>query len=305
MQPDALSFISDLMRLPEPVLAADDINRLPVEFREAFAAIGMLQESTAATRIACECREHCCTVQSLSAPDKTPKFFIRCPDCGLVEIDSERLKQFSVSPAPVAAALAQSLASTSEQVIDGRLWRVGRRVLANRKRDVWLALGLDWDDGSHVFGKIARNPTPLVLVLGCVPKRMRKQSVVMLPSFANWHGGAIEVDWDAIEARLRADMAVPRMRSAPRRGRRIEDIEKLTAALRKHILSARDNLRANGELLPRPTQEALGTLAGIKAGPAALKSRVSRAFSDKTEAAIVLRRMYEMALDQEGVYQFR
>jgi GTPase SAR1 family protein len=84
----------------------------------------------------------------------------------------------------------------------------------------------------------------------------------------------------------------------PKRGPRLDHIEKLEKELKKHLRTAKHRLKDTGELLPRPSKEFLAKLVDVN------PSTVTRCFQDPLKGQL-LQRLYDCALNVDCVRQFR
>jgi hypothetical protein len=68
--------------------------------------------------------------------------YIRCEDEGPVHVPEFRLRQWFVDASMIAKSLAAAMAlsGTVEEISAGRVWKLGRRRLAGRFRDVFLSM---------------------------------------------------------------------------------------------------------------------------------------------------------------------
>jgi len=83
----------------------------------------------------------------------------------------------------------------------------------------------------------------------------------------------------------------------PRHGNRTANIERLTRELYQHLSAARDCVWETGELLPRPSLQKLGEMAGLA------KHVVTRCMQDPD--ADKLRYCWNLANDIKGVQEWK
>jgi hypothetical protein len=71
--------------------------------------------------------------------------YIQCRGEGPVHVPELRLRQWIVDSGVMAKSLAAAMAlsGTFEEVLAGRVWKLGRRRLAGRFRDVFLSMAPD------------------------------------------------------------------------------------------------------------------------------------------------------------------
>jgi hypothetical protein len=149
---------------------------------EALVACGLLQEVEYARSVVCDgcdlaCQEDVVFVEGDG--DSPLRAYIICQqrdDIGRVEVPLERLRQWVVDPEALAATLAKLLDTSAEpeEIVRGRMWRLGSLRSGRSRVDVFLAVGAGRLDAERTF----RDPTaikeclkPVVLVPWHVPTR--------------------------------------------------------------------------------------------------------------------------------------
>lgn len=110
---DPLDIIWRAADNPHPVFAAEDLDGVPPEIRTTLTELGILRPSATATHVVCDaCFEHHVEkVTPIQYPDKTTRFFIRCPENGRVEVPRESLFQWTVDFGPILTSLATALSA--------------------------------------------------------------------------------------------------------------------------------------------------------------------------------------------------
>jgi hypothetical protein len=92
-------------------------------------------------------------------------------------------------------------------------------------------------------------------------------------------------------------IVIGRKKPTPRRGNRAVNIEKLSQELFQHLIAARDHVWITGDLLPRPSLQDLGKMAGLE------KHDVTRCMKDRD--AIKLRYLWKVADDIKLVQDWK
>ena len=114
--------------------------------------MGLLREGERARFVACDACEQWHSEEVIwrqSVRDVSGmRAYIPCPTEGGVHVPEERLRQWTVDVGALARQLAAAmeLAGTVESVLLGRLWKLGRRRLAGRFRDLFLAVASPRDE---------------------------------------------------------------------------------------------------------------------------------------------------------------
>ncbi len=126
----------------DPVVGVDEMRRWGrLEFDRAVS-LGILRETEAARWIMCDaCPERHWSEVIVVAGGR--RMFISCPEEGTVNIEPPRLRQWRIDAGRVAdlAAVALGFTTGVEVVLLQHLWRLGRRRLGGRYRDVFLGIG--------------------------------------------------------------------------------------------------------------------------------------------------------------------
>jgi hypothetical protein len=162
-------------------LTASEARRLGVGAVERLVQADVLRACPPATRIRNnECDHGCAMEPEVVTHAKTGERFgvHRClhGGCGLVRIPLDDLRQWDLDLRDLAAVVARATKAGGKVCVDvpDRLLEVGRVVLGETARDVFVARGLAWDDAAAVLVDAARLKaagSPLVLPLGDLPRR--------------------------------------------------------------------------------------------------------------------------------------
>ncbi len=232
-------------------------------------------------------------------PDGSHRIVNRC-ECSIYPLKPEQLRSWRV----VTPVLIQRLGEAMEfkppftEVLPKLVWSFGRK----SRREFYFVGGMTYENESAVKGFFAAYPTA-VLLAAMTPT---KQSLAdLLPNHLCFSLEAItalddsfqvHVDMTSIETEI---VPVPdvKKKPAPRRGHRAANIEKLIHELEQHILTARDHVWETGNLLPRPSMQELGKLAGIE------KHDVTRCMKD--DDAVKLRYLWKVANDIKMVQDWK
>jgi len=294
-----------------PILTAEDVGGLGGAECSGLSGMGVLRPAQTARHVVCEdCGEdHVMDVTPAGCGNGGGHFFAVCPRHGRIEIDRERLLQWSVDFGSVIAALMPGLGASGpmREVICGRAWDVGRVALAGQSRPLWVVRGLSWPDGRSVAETIPKGRSPVVFLLGACAfvslPDVPSDSVFDLRAVVRLEAGAIIVDREAVDSQLRSSVPAVVAKTAKKRATRTAAIDSIKRALRVHLRAARDhafdteNRRDKAELLPRPTESELAEQLGLGVWS------VSRALNDPDDREI--RVLWKMANDVHLVMQFK
>lgn len=291
-----------------PVFFAEE---LAAGTRDALVGRGWLTEAARSGFAACPgCPE--ARVRRVEwypdAVDGRLRGYVPCRECGPVEIDPETLRSWSLE---VAAVLRDVWAAGGrgepDDVLDGRLWLLGRATWAGRSREVWFARNALRATRPALTKELVRRPKAVVLVptedavrgwAGTIAN-----PVFALATLVTDAGTGVAFDAGAVEAAFAPSGS--RVKPAPKRTKRAERtaaIEKLVAELTRHLRDARTYARTAGgtaggpAFLPRPTQKELAGRTGLT------ESDVSRCLND--ESARLLKLLWETANDEYRVLDY-
>lgn len=152
----------------------DDIALWPSGALEALVRAGLLKQASHATSVVCDgCEEACLSdVEFIGGEEGTPlRAYVICKrreDIGRVEVPVERLRRWGVDLGGMAAVIAQNLGAVGgvEELLEGRLWWLGRAPVGRRRVDFFLARGAAWPDAEATFaeaGRLRECSAPIVL----------------------------------------------------------------------------------------------------------------------------------------------
>ena len=135
-----------------PSFCFDEVQAWAPGDLERLTHVGLLREGERARFVACDACEQWHSEEVIwrqSVRDVSGmRAYIPCPTEGGVHVPEERLRQWTVDVGALARQLAAAmeLAGTVESVLLGRLWKLGRRRLAGRFRDLFLAVASPRDE---------------------------------------------------------------------------------------------------------------------------------------------------------------
>lgn len=207
----------------EPVFTHGEVHRWPGEVFNHLTRMGLLRETEKADYFMCD---------NCSAPHSTEVIWISnvrsptgmspiigCPEVGAVDVDPERLRQWVVDMPKLAALVSAGLdlSGPVEPVLASGLWALGRRHLAGRFREFFLAAGVyDYNVPALIqqADRIAAAVSPVLLVPNRVP-RVENLASGQLPVFSLAGLTSIEEDRLHLDISFIED-ALPQERAAAR-----------------------------------------------------------------------------------------
>jgi hypothetical protein len=130
----------------EPTFGFDEVREWPRSIFDRLMELGLLQEGPLAASAVCDAcgklhREDVLWEPSVRDP-LGKRAYIRCAEEGPVHVPEFRLRQWVVDANMIAKSLAAAMAlsGTVEEVLACSVWKLGRRRLAGRFRDVFLSM---------------------------------------------------------------------------------------------------------------------------------------------------------------------
>jgi hypothetical protein len=245
------------------ILAADDVAGWPHGSLETLAALGLLREDAPAKVIICPgCDMQCLKEVELIGEGKNTRAIIICDqrdDMEPIDVPLERLRRWTVDLGSLANGLASRLGGQrqAEEVVRGRLWRLGQVPAGELRADVFLARGTRWDDAVAIFGQpqvFRGSSLPVVLTLSETPAADvfgERTGVVSLSRALSLEDRRLGLDARAITQAVRLASA----ETSPTVGNVFRsDGEKLTATfngMTKHFSDTK-GMRAIAYLLAHP-----------------------------------------------------
>lgn len=181
-------------------------------FVEHVCGLGILRETTPATSIRNEACEHGCDMEPevVTHAVTGERFGIhRCSreECGIVRILLDDLRRWDCDLVGVGGAVRRAIGAGGQVAIDvpGRLVEVGRIVVGDAWRDMFLARGLAWDDAATTLAdarRLTASDAPLVLALGELPSTEVwpgcHPAVALLSDIVSLNGGGMAVDFTGV-----------------------------------------------------------------------------------------------------------
>jgi len=163
----------------EPVFTYDEAHRPMAGVFDRLTRMGLLRETDKADCFLCDnCSEphseEVIWISNVRSPSGMSPI-IRCPEVGAVDIDPERLRQWVIDLQRLAELVSAGLELSGpvEPALARGLWALGRRHLAGRFREFFLAAGVDHYNVPTVIqqaDRIATAVSPVLLVPSSVPK---------------------------------------------------------------------------------------------------------------------------------------
>jgi len=191
---------------------ADEVAVWPAGSLETLTALRLLREDAPAKAIICPgCDMQCLKEVELVGEGKATRGVIYCDqrdDMEPIEVPLERLRRWSLDVRVLADSLASLLGGSdqAEEVVDARLWWLGRPTFRAGRSDVFLARGASLRDGAPVIGGNARLQQcarALVLTLSDTrPDWLPGMVCLSLPRLVLLQECRLSVDRECIESEL-------------------------------------------------------------------------------------------------------
>lgn len=310
MSPDPLDLIWRSADVASPLFAGDETAAWSPSTEKALTELGLLRAGKTASHVICDAcaAEHEEKVTAVSYPGGRTRFFIVCPENGRIEVERERMLQWSVDFIPVLNALAEGLglASKPEEVVPERVWKIGRVSLVGRSRIVWAARGLSWPDAQALSEFLPTGKSPVLFFLGLPPTdgvvKLRPDSIIEIRHVLRLSHEKLLLDRTVVEDQLSATGEASGRKPPKKRASRAAAIDALEKAIIQHLIAARDHAHIAvergdpPELLPRPEQKFFAAQLNIS------ESAVSRSLKDPK--AHTLKMLWEMATDLDQVLKY-
>lgn len=293
-----------------PVICAEEALGELRDIFDILCGLGAVRPtaSTGATNCT-ECGERC-RVEFISDQSGARHGYIHCRYCGVTKVPDNRLARWEIDTAAFLGAGFSGVNLSIQERVVGQLWQVGKANWAGRSREIWFARAFRRHQVAAAIQELNRRPKAILFApteAGAGKWQAATENLVLaLESTISLEGRKIgfdvaHVEGRTIDAGLGADSAAPRR--SKKRGERTAKIELLTNEMVHHLRAARDHAfatedQAGGpQLLPRPTQRALGKRVGLP------EWVVSRCLRDPL--AKELNVYWELAVDLHQVMRFR
>jgi hypothetical protein len=214
MQGEVGRFVRQWAGVPSPTLVADEVTRLSAGTFEELKRLGLLVPGGTAKAVGCEACDlgHAEWVEAIPVRDGEA-FFIECPEKGRVEVSVQRLQHWAVDFTPLARAIKAGLSASGqvEALQRGRLWRLGRAVLAGRPRELWMAREAPAARGGELGRSIPNGAGSAIFLLNWPPSEellaLGAAALFDVHKVVHLGGAGFHVDRHAVERSLRAQSA--------------------------------------------------------------------------------------------------
>jgi hypothetical protein len=212
----------DRLAASTPILYADDIRPRDKERWDEVFSLGLLREMEPMDAVLCEeCGEGHWADVFWAEPGVRACF--GCPEAGVIDIGPEKLRKWQVDRRQVAALIAESLEIpfAGQGILSERLWRLGRRRIGGRFRELFLASTPD-AAVAEITAAIRRSigQAPAVVFLISNPYRAEPSGdgdliptahqYVALDTVSAIRHGRVTVDMEYLEERLSDEFRPPR-----------------------------------------------------------------------------------------------
>ena len=209
----------DRLAAGEVTICADEVPRWDKSQWEEVLGLGLLRETELAGAVVCD---QCGEAHWAEVYWVTPgvKACFGCDTEGVIDIELDRLRQWRIDADRVAGLVAGSLdlSSPIEVLLRERLWRIGRRRMGGRYRDIYFGVGagLPVAEMSAAIRSSIGPGSALLLTVGTdgnpdgIPAGQHRLD---LASVSRVEGGRVVIDLDYVEERLAGEAASTRKSS--------------------------------------------------------------------------------------------
>ena len=209
----------DRLAAGEVTICADEVPRWDKNQWEEVLGLGLLRETELAGAVVCD---QCGEAHWAEVYWVTPgvKACFGCDTEGVIDIELDRLRQWRIDADRVAGLVAGSLELSSpiEVLLRERLWRIGRRRMGGRYRDIFFGVGagLPVAEMSAAIRSSIGPGSALLLTVGTdgnpdgIPAGQHRLD---LASVSRVEGGRVVIDLDYVEERLAGEAASTRKSS--------------------------------------------------------------------------------------------
>jgi len=163
---DPLEYLLPIIESQQMTIGNDEVSRWPDGVLQTLTALGILVPAEEASSIRCpECGEHWEEIIARDGPGGSAQFFIRCPEVLRIEVTQQHRRQWRPNLSAMVHLLASSLdlAGKPQELMTGRLWRLGRMTWNGESRDVLFVRGLQWPDGDQPRAQVVRQRKPILI----------------------------------------------------------------------------------------------------------------------------------------------
>ena len=198
----------DRLAAGEVTICADEVPRWDKNQWGEVLGLGLLRETELAGAVVCD---QCGEAHWAEVYWVTPgvKACFGCDTEGVIDIELDRLRQWRIDADRVAGLVAGSLdlSSPIEVLLRERLWRIGRRRMGGRYRDIFFGVGagLPVAEMSAAIRSSIGPGSALLLTVGTdgnpegIPAGQHRLD---LASVSRIEGGRVVIDLDYVEERL-------------------------------------------------------------------------------------------------------
>jgi hypothetical protein len=198
----------DRLAAGEVTICADEVPRWDKNQWREVLGLGLLRETELAGAVVCD---QCGEAHWAEVYWVTPgvKACFGCDTEGVIDIELDRLRQWRIDADRVAGLVAGSLdlSSPIEVLLRERLWRIGRRRMGGRYRDIFFGVGagLPVAEMSAAIRSSIGPGSALLLTVGTdgnpegIPAGQHRLD---LASVSRIEGGRVVIDLDYVEERL-------------------------------------------------------------------------------------------------------
>jgi len=209
----------DRLAAGEVTICADEVPRWDKNQWREVLGLGLLRETELAGAVVCD---QCGEAHWAEVYWVTPgvKACFGCDTEGVIDIELDRLRQWRIDADRVAGLVAGSLdlSSPIEVLLRERLWRIGRRRMGGRYRDIYFGVGagLPVAEMSAAIRSSIGPGSALLLTVGTdgnpdgIPAGQHRLD---LASVSRVEGGRVVIDLDYVEERLAGEAASTRKSS--------------------------------------------------------------------------------------------
>ena len=209
----------DRLAAGEVTICADEVPRWDKNQWGEVLGLGLLRETELAGAVVCD---QCGEAHWAEVYWVTPgvKACFGCDTEGVIDIELDRLRQWRIDADRVAGLVAGSLdlSSPIEVLLRERLWRIGRRRMGGRYRDIFFGVGagLPVAEMSAAIRSSIGPGSALLLTVGTdgnpdgIPAGQHRLD---LASVSRVEGGRVVIDLDYVEERLAGEAASTRKSS--------------------------------------------------------------------------------------------
>ncbi len=231
--------------------------------------------------------------------------YIACPTCGPTKLRPGQLDRFVIDTRLLLNYLFTSVRRSIRPIVSDHLWQVGRITIESRSREIWFVRGLGTKHRADILDRLGSHPKTIVFTPSEAMANFYAQyisnTIMPLEAIIDHDEQRWQIDLNAIVNRVLEahEQLKPVPTVNPKRASRTAKIERLIDELKVYLRSAADYAQStsdNGDgpaLLPRPTQEQLGRLAGMS------KVDVTRCMKDTS--ANELRLLWQTAGDPNAI----